>query len=120
MVEQTGTINDHINKVPKRLPIICHDNCSSHTTKIVKQYLEENNIQVYPLPPYSLDINIVKNLWSIIKERVSKKMFRDPSQDQVQVCQEEFHSIEKSIIKSLYESLPDRMDANLKAHGGIN
>ncbi|EGC35610.1 hypothetical protein DICPUDRAFT_152031 [Dictyostelium purpureum] len=44
-------------------------------------------------------------------------MFRNPSQDQVQVCQDAFHSIEKSIIKSLYESLPDRMDAILKVHG---
>ncbi|EGC40135.1 hypothetical protein DICPUDRAFT_147018 [Dictyostelium purpureum] len=45
-------------------------------------------------------------------------MFRDPSQDLVQICQDAFHSIEKSIIKSLYESLPDRKDAILKAHGG--
>ncbi|EGC30692.1 hypothetical protein DICPUDRAFT_157546 [Dictyostelium purpureum] len=51
--------------------------------RIVKQYFEENNIQVYPLPPYSLDINIIENLWPIIKERVSKKMFRNASQDQV-------------------------------------
>ncbi|EGC34055.1 hypothetical protein DICPUDRAFT_153807 [Dictyostelium purpureum] len=57
----------------------------------VKQYLEENNTQVYPLPPYSLDINIIENIWSIVKERVSKKMFRDPSQDLVQVCQDAFH-----------------------------
>ncbi|EGC37394.1 hypothetical protein DICPUDRAFT_149983 [Dictyostelium purpureum] len=44
-------------------------------------------------------------------------MFRDSSQDLVQVCQDAFHSIEKSIIKSLYELLPDRMDVILKAHG---
>ncbi|EGC36448.1 hypothetical protein DICPUDRAFT_151079 [Dictyostelium purpureum] len=75
-------------------------------------------VQFYPLPPYSLDIDIIKNLWSIINKRVSKKMFRNPSQDQVQVCQDAFHSKEKSIIKSLYESLPDRMDAILKAYGG--
>ncbi|EGC33081.1 hypothetical protein DICPUDRAFT_154906 [Dictyostelium purpureum] len=95
-----------------------HHTSHSHSAKIVKQYLEENNIQVYPLPPYSLDINIIENLWSIVKERVSKKMFHDPSQDQVQVCQDAYHSIEKSIIKSLYESLPDRIDAILKAHIG--
>ncbi|EGC36252.1 hypothetical protein DICPUDRAFT_151279 [Dictyostelium purpureum] len=53
----------------------------SHTAKIVKQYLEDNNIQVDPLPPYSLGINIIENLWSIVKERVSKKMFHNPSQD---------------------------------------
>ncbi|EGC34819.1 hypothetical protein DICPUDRAFT_152930 [Dictyostelium purpureum] len=46
-------------------------------------------------------------------------MFHDPSQYLVQVCQDAFHSIEKSIIESFYESLPDRIDAIFKAHGEI-
>ncbi|EGC38784.1 hypothetical protein DICPUDRAFT_148500 [Dictyostelium purpureum] len=87
------------------------------TAPVQQEDEEENNIQVDPLPPYSLDISIIINIWSIVKERVSKKMFSDPSQDQVWVCQDAFHSIVTSIIESLYGSLPDRIDAIYKSRG---
>eukprot|EP01133_Synstelium_polycarpum_P019720 gene19720-23623_t len=58
--------------------IIIHDNCPSHNSKIVDQYIEDHGLIIDKMPPYSPDINIIETLWYTTKNKVCKILFKDP------------------------------------------
>lgn len=50
--------------------IFMQDNALVHTARIVKQVLEDLQIQVMVWSPYSPNLNLIKNLWAIIKQEI--------------------------------------------------
>lgn len=55
--------------------IIFTDNASWHKTKIVKEYCEENNIELWFTPPYAPEFNPIERVWSFMKSIVKKEIF---------------------------------------------
>ena len=53
--------------------IVVMDNMRSHHAKVVKNLLNEKQIQYFYLPPYSPDYNPIEKMWS--KMRLSRKRF---------------------------------------------
>ena len=47
-----------------------HDNCSIHTSKIIKTFFIDSEIKVLEWPSKSPDINIVENVWKMLSEIV--------------------------------------------------
>ena len=46
------------------------DNASSHTSKKVQGWLDENAVNCLTLPPDSSDINIIENLWAYVQSEL--------------------------------------------------
>ena len=63
-----------LKESPIQPAIFIHDYAPCHTTKRVKQYLTEENIDVMDWPAQSPYLNPIENLWHIIGEQVRKRI----------------------------------------------
>ena len=53
------------------------DNAPSHKAAITTNFLAEHAIDVLKWPPYSPDLNVIENLWGIIKGRLTTESIRN-------------------------------------------
>ena len=60
-------------------------------------------------PPQSPDLNVIENLWSILKQEVLK--------EHPKVTQRKWYAISNGVITNLYQSIPRRLNAVLEAKG---
>jgi len=65
-------LEDQIPKIYRRGQIFQHDNASIHTANIIKDWLRNHKINVMDWPANSLDLNLIKTLWVILKDRLNK------------------------------------------------
>ena len=67
-------------------------------------------------PAQSQDLNIIENMWALLKKNIRKHhlILKD---DLWQVVQEEWYAIPNEYITSLYESLPRRLHEVLRNKG---
>ena len=52
--------------------IFQQDNAPSHTSKLLKNFFQENDIKLLPWPANSPDINPIENIWGHISFELSK------------------------------------------------
>ena len=67
-------------------------------------------------PAQSPDLNLIENLWSIMENRVSKRIIWN-STDLWAAIEEEWNAISPNMISSLYRSMPSRISAVLRNKG---
>ena len=56
----------------KKEDILILDNCSVHTSKLVRETIEELKINAVFLPPYSPDFNPIELMWAYVKDILRK------------------------------------------------
>lgn len=93
-----------------------HDNAPAHKARSVERWLDDNGIQTIQWPAQSPDINIIENLWDDIGKAVQRDR---PSSRQELIASifRAWENITPLTIERLYQSLPRRIRAVIRAHG---
>jgi transposase len=94
-----------------------HDNDSKHTSTKTKKFLKKTKISVLEWPSCSPDLNPIENLWKILKERVSKRQSKNENEFANNIV-DEWNKIDMNILKSLINSMPNRIREVIKNKGG--
>ena len=99
--------------------IFQHDNASPHRAKKTKIYTKLRGIDVLPWPPNSPDLNIIKNVWLLIKKKLNNDTRCPPTtrEELVVPIFEEWRGMPKSFIAKPYDSIPCFLNEVLKMHG---
>lgn len=95
-----------------------HDNDPKHTAKSVKKWLQDNEFTVLEWPPQSPDLNPIENLWAIVKRRLNQYPTPPSGMNELwERASDVFVSITAEDCRKLYESMPRRMAAVIRAKG---
>lgn len=112
---------DNIPQVKRVLNIqtasIIEDWSSVHNTPNVLRTKDVLGLRNLGLPTYSPDLNIIENVWSIIKTRVAE---RSPGslEEIVEVALEEWSYITIEDIRAYFYSIPHRLASVIESRGG--
>lgn len=95
---------------------LAQDNDKKHTSKIVKAFLQESQVDVLDWPSGSPDLNPIENLWSIVNEKIMQKPPTSLASLKEKL-KKEWNAISKNLLKKLFDSMPARLEAVIKAKG---
>lgn len=104
----------------RRCRIFQHDGAPCHTAKLVRDWLAEKNIEVLqPWPGSSPDLNPIENCWAIVKKKVAQHKPTSASHLIDVIKQVWTQEISPEYCTALIDSMPQRLNAVLKAKGGV-
>ena len=88
-----------------------------HMARICMDYLEQNDITVFPWSARSPDLSAIEHLWDILGRRVKA---RKPQTIEIlsDVLVEEWNAIPQETIRKLINSMRSRVRHVLEANGG--
>ena len=121
-----GVLNEALPTLWEPGLLFMQDNASIHTSRLARQWFQENSIEVLEQPPYSLDLNPIKHLWYRLKKNVydvrpdieevggnidhiQEVLYNSLEQAQVR--------IEGKVIEDLVRSIQRRVKAVIAADG---
>jgi transposase len=131
----TGTMNSELykevltdemkNSIEYCLPpehqgdfIFQQDNAPCHKSKIITGWFEKEEITVIDHPPQSPDLNPIENLWQQIKAKLHKDASIKGVDDLWEKFENCWEQVDVEMCHKLIESMPDRLEAVIKAKGG--
>ena len=93
------------------------DSARAHNSILSKTWFSENGLEILKnRPPNSPDINIIENVWSLLKKRVFQR-HPENIEELWAFCQEEFERIPLEYIQNSYTSIPDRLNKIVQCNG---
>ena len=100
-----------------------HDNASVHMAEQNKKYLKrkskEEGFKVLEWPSQSPDLNPIENLWSTLKANLKKRKRIPRTLDEVWAyVLEEWGLLKKDLLQGLADSMQERCEQVIAAHGG--
>jgi transposase len=99
--------------------IFQHDNDPKHTAKKVKEYLGNQKFETLWWPSQSPDLNPIEHIWFALKQALNGYPKHATGMTELwERVQESFEKISKETCLKFIDSMPDRVQAVLKAKGG--
>ena len=104
---------------------IVHDNAKFSSSISTRNFLRDHNLNRFflPIPPYSPDMNIIENLWALLKHYVKIHTFthgRVSSRAEFSALIQHFwFNTSPQTVSKLFESLPIRMNTILTSEGKL-
>jgi len=95
-----------------------HDNDRKHISRRTQAYLRSKGIEVLSWPARSPDLNPIEHIWNYLKVQIGQREKRPTSIHQLwEIVLEEWERVPLDYIQKLYQSMPIRVQAVLKAKG---
>ena len=92
------------------------DNDPKHTSRIAKEFLDNNVPEVMDWPSNSPDLNPIENLWAIVKRNVELRRPKNLSELE-HFLGEEWAKIPNSLLINLIDSMPRRCKEVIEKNG---
>ena len=92
------------------------DNDSKHTSHIAKEFLDNNVPEVMDWPSNSSDLNLIENLWAIVKRNVELRRPKNLSELE-HFLGEEWGNIPNSLLINLVNSMLQRCKEVIEKNG---
>jgi len=92
------------------------DNDPKHTSRLAKEFLQDNVPEVMDWLSNSPDLNLIENLWAIVKGNVERRMPKNLN-DLEQFMVEEWQNISESTIINLIGSMKRRCELIIEKNG---
>jgi len=110
-------LDEGLQHMYDRDSVMMHDGAPCHRSRSTQTYLERNKIcYICDWPPQSPDLNVIENMWSLLKAKVSTR-FPKTIDDLWNVAKEEWYGIDDAYIKNLYASIERRLNTVIQMKG---
>ena len=99
--------------------IFQQDNDPKHTSRKAQNWIEEQDFMVLDWPSQSPDLNPIEHLWGHLKRELAKYPTHPKGVWELwERAQTVWGNIEPEVCQKLIESMPQRLEAVIKAKGG--
>ena len=112
-------LKDNLNHddMQRNNTIMQHDNAPIHKAAVVTTWLREQEFNVLDWPPQSPDLNPIENVWAHVKSELDKQNITSKEMMRQRI-QQIWANIDGSFLQKLVDSMPRRVAAVIKNHGG--
>ena len=98
--------------------IFQQDGAGPHRAKAVNDYFKRQKYRVLPWPAHSPDLSPIENLWADLKKRLEENHGEIRKAELWKVVEDEWNATSEEFCKRLFTSMPERLEAVIKAKGG--
>ena len=99
--------------------VFAQDNDPKHVSCYTKAWLHDNEIHLLDWPPSSPDMNIIEHCWAAVDRSLRRRGVLPTNLEELwSMLEEEWGKLDVEFIRTLYRSIPDRLEALRRSHGG--